>query len=209
MPAADEPGKAPVPPRLSSFFDARFKNADWSGGTLVDVDFGASEFVGCDLSGARLDRCGFEGCRFERCDVSRVELGRSQFTDVTFVDCRLTGLDWPDAAIGVTLAFERCVLDHSSFLGLNLQGLEVRDCRARSVKFSEADLTGADFKGTDLRRSRFNGADLTRADLSEASSVELDPAGSELNETRLPLSTALSVLRRLGIVVPGLSEEDG
>lgn len=189
-----------------AFTDAGFEDLELAGARLTDGEAEGCCFVSCDLSGAQIEDWSFVDCEFRSCDVTLLEVPRSSFRDVRFVECRLLGVDWSAAAttLGFRVTFEGCVLDGSSFVGLDAEELEMKDCRARDVNFAGANLTGAKFPGTALDGARFQDTDLTRADFSEATGVLFDPAANRFEETRLSLESAVGVLGVAGIVVEGM-----
>lgn len=183
-----------------------FEDVALSGRRLSDAELDACRFLSCDLSEARLEDCSFIDCELRSCDLTLTRVGGTSFRGVRFVECRLLGVDWTEAAtaLGLEIVFERCVLDGSSFVGLRPERLKMVDCRAREVNFAGADLTGASFPGTSLAGARFQGTTLTRADLSGALDVLFDPAENRLDQTRLSLEAAVGVLGVAGIVVEGM-----
>ena len=190
--------------------EGRLQGLKLRGETLEGKEFENCTFVSCDLAEARLSRCRFLGCELRSSELSLLKPAGSAFRDVRFVDCRLLGVDWTevDAALGLRLAFERCVLDSSSFMALHLEELRMVDCTARELGFEGAVLTGATFSSTNLEGSRFHGTDLRGADLSDATGVAFDPSANRLGRTRLSLEGGLAVLGVAGIVIPQLEEGD-
>ena len=103
------------------------------------------------------------------------------------------------------VGFFKSDFSHSTFIGLRLRGIQIRDCVAVDVDFREADLSQADFAGTDLSQSLFSNTDLIEADLSRARNYHIDPGQNVLRQARFSLPEALSLLYSLDIV---LVEED-
>jgi len=189
----------------ASFDGAAFENLELTGEHLRDREVDGCTFVSCDLREAVLEDCSFVDCELRSSDLSLVRLPRSSFRGVRFVDCRVQGVDWTDAAtaLGIELTFERCILDGSSFMGMELEGLEIVECRAREVSFAGAVLRGARFPGTDLEGARFQGTDLRDVDFSDAANVVFDPTENRLGGTRLSPEGAVAVLGVSGILVDG------
>jgi uncharacterized protein YjbI with pentapeptide repeats len=95
-------------------------------------------------------------------------------------------------------------MDYSSFMGMRLHRLHVRDCTAREVDWSECDLTRSDFRGSRLSGALFRHANLTRADLTDTTDCFVDVGTCTLHKTQIDLGTAAAVLVDLGLVVDAL-----
>lgn len=190
----------------SSFEDQDFEGLDLTGERLTDKEFEGCAFVSCKLEGVVLDRCRFVSCEFRLSDLSLFKPRDSAFRGVRFIDSRLTGVDWTQAetTLGLDVAFERSILDGSSFMELEVRGLRAIQCRAEGVNFVGASLGEADFSGTDLSDCQFSGADLRGVDFGRASNVSFDPRECRLKDTRVSLEAAVGLLGRLGVVVPEL-----
>ncbi|MGB9301543.1 MAG: pentapeptide repeat-containing protein, partial [Anaerolineae bacterium] len=92
-------------------------------------------------------------------------------------------------------------ISHSTFIGLSLQSVQIRDCVATDVDFREADLSQADFGSTDLSQSIFGNTNLSEADLSRARNYRIDPGQNVLKQARFSLPEAMSLLHSMDIVL--------
>ena len=181
-----------------------FKDIHLDGERLTESECYDCTFTGCSFVEATLKRCRFVDCTFRDSDLSLVQVPDSVFAGVRFEACRLVGIDWTQASwsdvrLGEPLRFVDCDLNHSTFIGLALQGLILRDCRAVDVDFREADLTRATFAGTDLAASLFLQTDLTRADLSRARNYHISPSANTLTGAKFSLPEALALLYSMDI----------
>jgi uncharacterized protein YjbI with pentapeptide repeats len=125
---------------------------------------------------------------------------------VRFVDCRLSGVDWTRAAwqgtrLGEPLAFSGCTLNHSTFIGLLLPGIEFLACRVLNVDFREADLSGANFAGSDLAESLFSGTDLRGANFVGARQYTIAPHENRLAGARFAMPEAMALLYAMDIIL--------
>jgi uncharacterized protein YjbI with pentapeptide repeats len=121
-----------------------------------------------------------------------------------FEDSKVIGIDWTQAdwrapALGPPISFLKSVLNHTTFIGLKLHGIEIKDCMAAEVDFREADLSKADFSSTDLSKSLFSNTDLTAADLSHARNYHIAPQKNLIKQAKFSLPEALSLLYNLDI----------
>jgi uncharacterized protein YjbI with pentapeptide repeats len=131
-------------------------------------------------------------------------LPESVFTSAFFVGSKLIGVNWAQAdwsplELGKPIQFSKCALNHSTFIGLDLEGLQVLDCNAVNVDFREANLTYADFSRSDLSESLFIHTDLSEADLSQARNYVIDPGINNLKKAKFSLPEAMSLLYNMDI----------
>nr|WP_240762387.1 pentapeptide repeat-containing protein [Paenibacillus thalictri] len=123
----------------------------------------------------------------------------SQFSQVRFSECKLVGINWTEAiwpkiSIPGALAFEECTLNHSTFIGLELQQCVIRKCMAKNVDFREANFTKADLSSTDFSESVFGETNLTSADFSYSRNYQIDPSGNRITKATFMLPEAVSLL---------------
>jgi fluoroquinolone resistance protein len=190
----------------SLYSDAEFKEVRLTGAHLESAEFHDCTFLDCSFTESVFQECRFAGCLFRGCDLSLVELKGSLFSSVRFERCSLVGVNWtqaawPAALLGKPLSFSECALNHATFIGLKLPGLQMRECTAVDVDFREADLSRADFSGTDLSKSLFGNTNLTEADLSQARNYAIDPGRNTLRQAKFSLPEAMSLLHNLDIIL--------
>lgn len=188
----------------TAYSEQPFSDVRLGGERLTESEFYDCTFTDCSFVEATLKRCRFVHCTFRDCNLSLVRLADCVIADTTFEACRLVGIDWTQASwsamrLGEPLRFVDCDLNHSTFIGLALQGLVLKDCRAVDVDFREADLTGANFIGTDFNESLFLHTDLTRADLSAARNYRISPTQNTVTKAKFSLPEALSLLYSMDI----------
>ena len=155
-----------------------------------------------------LRACRFADCAFEQSDLSLVRLPHSTFTACRFEDSKIIGVNWteaqwPETRLWVPVGFVRCVISHSTFIGLGLREIRIVNCTAEDVDFRDADLTKADFGGTDLSGSLFVNTNLSGADLRSATNYRIDPPENVLRGAKFSLPEAISLLDGLDIDLTG------
>jgi uncharacterized protein YjbI with pentapeptide repeats len=192
----------------SRYGDVVFRGVDLEGRAVASSEFEECRFVGLRLKEAEVRECRFLECTFSQCDLSLVRVPGSTFSACRFEDSKMLGVNWtearwPEKRLWVPIGFERCVLNHSTFLGLDLRTVRVVDSTAHDVDFREADLTEATFAGTDLSGALFGGTNLTGADLSSAEGYRIDPRQNTLKGARFSLPEAISLLDGLEIRLTG------
>ena len=181
-----------------------------------DVKIDKTEFLDCRFDRCRFpetvfDTCTFDACTFRECDLGLAKLPRCSFSGTLFEGCKLIGINWTEARWAATrlwdpVTFRKCVLDHSTFLGLSLKAVKFTDCVTKEVDFRDVDLSEADFAGTDLTGSLFAGTNLTGASFDGASNYRIDPRINTLKGARFALPEAMSLLDGLEIELTGWGE---
>jgi uncharacterized protein YjbI with pentapeptide repeats len=190
-----------------------FKALTLQGEEVSGVDFYDCVFEGCAFVEVTFKDCKFVDCLFNVCDLSLACVEDSAFTNVRFESSKVIGIDWTRAywpRIGgrQTLGFADCALNFSTFIGLDLKGIEIRNCVARDVDFSEARLVRANLRGTDFSESRFLETDLTEADFTRATNYAVDAGRNRLKRTKFSLPEAISLLRSLDIILVDPADVD-
>jgi fluoroquinolone resistance protein len=188
------------------YADQEFKDVVLERGRVDSAEFDECSFVNCSFVESVFQDCRFANCLFSGCDLTLVELNGSAFSSARFERCTAVGVNWtlaarPAVLLGKPLSFSGCALNHATFIGLNLKGIEIRNCAAVDVDFREADLSRADFSGTDLSKSLFGDTDLSEADLSRARNYSINPGRNTLKQAKFSLPEAMSLLHNLDIIL--------
>lgn len=183
-----------------------FKEVHLDHDELISSEFHDCLFSTCSFVESVFRRCRFVNCTFRDCDLSLLRLPDSVWAAARFEECKVVGVNWseaywPKAGLGNPLGFFKCAISHSTFIGLRLQGIQIKECLAVDVDFREADLSGAEFGGTDLSGSLFGSTDLSEADLSRARNYHIDPAQNNLKQAKFSLPEAMSLLHSMDIVL--------
>ena len=185
----------------------RFARVVATGERYENVEFSDCNFDRCTFVQCVFYRCLFIQCKFSVCDLSGVQVPNSRFIDVSFKGSKLTGIDWTqvgESAISkllVSLDCDECVLNYSSFFGMDLTGRSITRCTAHETDFRDADLSGAVLTGTDFARALFHNTTLRNADLTGATNYAIDPTTNIVAKARFSLLEALSLLRGFEVVI--------
>lgn len=193
-------------PEPAEYEDRVFDGLDLSGEEVRAKEFAGCTFTGCSFVETNFADCRFVDCEFARCDLSLCRVPDCSFTNVKVVDSRLLGVDWTEAswpALGLfeRIGFERCAISHSTFDGLGLRKIQIVDCVAHNVDFTQADLTEATCTRTDFTESRFLHTNLTEADFRGATNYAIAPHLNVLHKTRFSLPEAMALLYGLDIIL--------
>jgi len=190
-----------------SFEEQVFNHAEDSGSFIEQSDFLSCRFQSCDLGETQLKSCTFRDCLFEDCALEMMRVEKCVFKNTQFERSKMLGIDWTLAAWGrreiaqliKTINFKDCVLNYSSFMGLNLNGIHFLNCSLLEVDFSEASLLKADFSGSDLQRTIFRATDLREADFRKARNYSISPQWNNISQTRFSLPEAMALLYAMDI----------
>ena len=190
----------------TEYSDRIFNSISSQGKAASAKEFYNCVFKACDFTKAVFRNCKFSDCRFESCNLSLVKLTGSSFFNTVFKDSKLVGVNWTEARWpGVKLPspvqFLNCVISDSTFFGLYLKDISIRECLARDADFREADLTGADFARTDLVYSLFGNTNLTRADFTQARNYSIRISENKIKDAKFSMPEAMSLLYCLGIKI--------
>jgi len=136
------------------------------------------------------------------------EFYSQKFSDVEFNQCKILGVDWTKAywrglVLSSPLKFQGCLINSSSFYGLNLTKVVFEECRAHDVDFREANLTGANFSHTDLNNSLFGNTNLTSANFNEAVNYDIDVNKNLVKDAKFCRYEAVRLLESLGVHLIG------
>jgi uncharacterized protein YjbI with pentapeptide repeats len=194
-------------PSLQSGFtyeDEKFENLKLDGVKVDGSSFIDCIFEGCSLVETVLQSCRFQRCTFLDCNLSLAEIPASEFGSMRFKRSKLVGIDWTKAksnpaSLGKPLYFEASSLNHSTFIGLDMQKVQFIECIVHEVDFRETDLTRAQFIQTDLQGSLFMDTILRAAHFHSARNYNIDPVKNDLSGARFSLPEAMSLLYALDI----------
>jgi len=188
--------------------DKKFKNLDISSEVIEGVSFKNCTFNESKFSEASFTNCGFTNCALINCDLSLVKLHQTHFRDSFFDHCRMLGINWCQAdwesrslLSKKHVDFEKCLLDHSLFIGLDLTKTKFIDCKARQMDFEGANLSQVDFSGADLEGTRFINCDLSQANFTNAVNYTINAGYNKLHKTRFSLPEAIALLHSLDIIL--------
>ncbi|MDA3947443.1 MAG: pentapeptide repeat-containing protein [Helicobacteraceae bacterium] len=187
-------------------FAEEFRDLDVSSAEIFSKEFDDCTFINCDFSEAQLCHCIFEDCHFLKCNLSVIKVDASRFLNVVFEESKLSGIDWTKAAysdvlLDAPLTFLNCVVDYSSFYGLTLQTLVMRECKACDVDFRESDLSQADFRESDLTDTLFRHTNLSSADFTLAENYTIDINVNTIQGAKFSRYEAFSLLDGLDITL--------
>ena len=190
----------------TEYYDDVFHNIAIQDDEIAFKEFDNCVFSGCTFFETQFRGCRFLNCKFQNCDLQLVGVRDCSFVNVLFEDSKVIGVNWieaswPKRGLQNSFSFSRCVLNHSTFMGLNLKNLILTHCLAKDVDFAEANLTQADCTYTDFSSSRFFHTNLTKTNFSGAHNYDIAANLNTLKKTKFSLPDAMSLLYSLDIVL--------
>lgn len=192
----------------SEFIAQKFKGMTVQNDHLDKKVFSSCTFLNCTFRETVFSHCEFDSCTFRNCDFSLATLRDCSFKKTVFEQSQLIGVNWMDTNLAQRkyvfaepVGFSECVLNHSTFMGLNLKKVALTKCIARGVSFEEADLSHADCTFTDFADSRFLHTNLTEADFTGATNYSIVASANTLKKTKFSLPEAISLLHGLDIIL--------
>jgi fluoroquinolone resistance protein len=176
--------------------------------------FSACTFIKCTFTETAFQDCKFRDCIFKGCDLSLVSLKGCSFSNTHFEDSQVIGVNWTETTwasskvIFKPVDFLSCVINHSTFMGLNLKKVMISKCLAREVSFEDTNLTQANCRFTDFMNSRFMHTNLSEADFTGAKNYAIAAGMNTLKKTKFSLPEAMSLLYNLDISLTEYEDDE-
>jgi fluoroquinolone resistance protein len=186
------------------FHNQEFINVSLLGKEVIEKEFDDCIFSACDFSETIFRNCQFFNCQFVNCNLSLLNTINSKFLEVEFQECKMLGIDWNKAywrglVLGSSLQFKKCLINSSSFYGLDQTGIIIEACQAHDVDFREANFSRANFSGTDLANSLFANTNLTEANFNLATNYDINININIIKGAKFCRYEAVRLLESLGI----------
>ena len=186
------------------YFEETFKSLDLQDLVCVGTEFEECTFVDCNFTSATFERCNFINCSFTRCQLSLISVPYTRFFTVSFIECKLVGVDWTRATWSefhkdFEISFRQSILNDSSFFGLTLQGLILDECKVQDVDFREGDFSHAVMTYSDFTHSLFMRTNLQSANFAESSQYSIIILENQVQGAKFSKHEAVYLLESLGI----------
>jgi uncharacterized protein YjbI with pentapeptide repeats len=137
---------------------------------------------------------------FDGCNLSVAKSGGAAFREVQFRNCKILGFRFDECnSFGLSVSFEHCTLNHSSFYQAKLKKTIFKDCQLHETDLTEADLAGTVFHNCDLAGAVFDRTLLEKADLRTAYNYAIDPENNRIKKARFSLPAVTGLLHKYQI----------
>jgi len=179
-----------------------FSKEDYTETPLPKGEYYNCNFRNCNIAGSDLSGIRFMDCTFAGCDLSNVKMLKSSFQETVFKECKMLGLHFENCdQLGMTVRFEDCQLDHSSFYQVKLNHTVFLKTSLQEVDFAEADLRNTIFDQCDLLNAAFDHTNLERANLSSAQNYSIDPENNRIRGAKFSLPEVVGLLNKYQIEI--------
>jgi len=188
----------------SEYVNENFKGLDCVGEMFYELHFEDCLFEDCDFSEASFNACKFTECQFIKCNLSLLKISECKFYEVLCRDSKVIGIDWTTASWSSILTcspiqFFNCILNDSSFFGLNLNELVIEGCKAVDVDFREGDFNSSNFTYTDFNNALFRETNLSSVNFTEAENYNIDIYINEIKNAIFSRFEAVKLLESIDI----------
>ncbi|HKM38571.1 MAG TPA: pentapeptide repeat-containing protein [Thiopseudomonas sp.] len=186
------------------YFEESFKSLDLPDLVCVGTEFEECSFIDCTFTSATFENCNFINCSFARCQLSLIRVPYTRFFAISFVECKVLGVDWTRANWSAyhkdfEISFRQCILNDSSFFGLTLQALVLDECKVQDVDFREGDFSHAVMTYSDFTHSLFMRTNLQSANFAEATQYSINILENQVQGAKFSKHEAVYLLEGLGI----------
>ena len=182
--------------------DQEFKGIDYTENKLAKGEYENCRFINCLFSNSDISKIDFMECEFENCDLSMAKITNTAFKDVRFKDCKLLGLHFEDCnPFLLTLGFEGCQLNLSSFYKLKLKNTKFINCILREVDFLETDLSASVFDNCDFAGAIIKNNNFEKADFRRSYNFSIDPEINNIKKAKFSMSALAGLLDKYQIVI--------
>ena len=180
---------------LNFISDKTFTGISYTSEALPKGEYDTCTFVNCDFSESYLSSISFLECEFINCNLSMVKTKGTTLKDVVFNNCKLVGFPFHDCnAFLLTVAFNDCQLNLSSFFNLKLKSTSFKSCKLEQVDFTNADLSSSKFIECNLYRAVFDNTNLEKADFKTSYNLTINPETNWIKNARFSKENALGLL---------------
>jgi uncharacterized protein YjbI with pentapeptide repeats len=139
---------------------------------------------------------------FDHCNLGTAKLNDTTLKDVEFKHCNLMGVDFGEVnKILLSLSFEGCRLDLSSFYKLKLKATRFSKCSIKEADFTETDLSKSVFAECDLDGAIFERSNLEKVDFTSSDNYSIDPENNRLKKAKFSRSGLHGLLGKHDIVI--------
>jgi uncharacterized protein YjbI with pentapeptide repeats len=122
--------------------------------------------------------------------------------DVQFNECKMLGMGFDKSnPLGLTLSFDNCILNFSSFFRTKLKQTRFNNCQLQDTDFTEGDLSGSFFENCDFSRAMFDHTNLEKTDFRTAFNYTIDPESNKIKKAKFSWPSATGLLSKYNIEI--------
>ncbi len=182
--------------------DITYSQTDFTIEKLPKGDYEGCTFTQCNFSNADVSNSMFIDCEFVECDFSSANLAHSTFKESNFINCKMIGLHFSKmSGMFFSARFELCNLSFSSFVGRNLQGIQLIACSLKEVDFSDSDLKKVTLDRCDLHSAIFENTHLEGANFTSSFNFSIDPEKNMLKKAKFSKENVSGLLTKYNLII--------
>lgn len=102
---------------------------------------------------------------------------------------------------GLSVSFESCILNHSTFYNLKLKKTSFKDVKLQEADFTGCDLSGSLFDNCDLTKATFESTNIEKADFRTSFNYSIDPESNRIKKAGFSLSGIPGLLEKYDITI--------
>jgi len=179
-----------------------FEKEDFTQKMLPKGEYDNCKFVSCDFSNASLADIKFMDCGFENCNLSMAKMTNTALLEVKFINCKMLGLHFDDCnEYGLSVYFEGCNLNHSSFYKTKLKKTIFKNSKLQETDFTETDLSSSILDNCDLTGATFENSNIEKADFRTAFNFSINPERNRVRKAKFSLSGIAGLLDQFDIEI--------
>lgn len=158
------------------------------------------EFVNCVLSD--ISQLTFINCSFKNCNLSNCIVNNSMIQDVSFLDCKLLGVNFSQAKdFAFTVFCKHCNLDYASFDKKKLNKSVFDHCKMHNVNFTLADLSKSKLINCDLLEAHFSQTNIATVDFTSSHNFSINPENNQIKKAKFLMQDLEKLLYQYDIIV--------
>ncbi|MBX7052686.1 MAG: pentapeptide repeat-containing protein [Flavobacteriales bacterium] len=184
------------------FHNETFERQDYTNNPPIQGEYENCQFHSCDFTGCDISEFRFFDCDFDGCNLSLIQCRNTALRNVRFLNCKMLGWRFDLCnTFGLSMRFEKCQLNHSSFQQLQIKNTVFAHSLLREVDFASCDLSGAKFDECDLSDATFDHTNLIKADFSTAIYYDIDPELNSIKHAKFSMHGLEGLLKKYQIEI--------
>jgi uncharacterized protein YjbI with pentapeptide repeats len=180
----------------------KFENIDFQIDGFKTGEYENCIFLNCNFHGVDISSSIFVDAEFIDCNLSLIKIRQVVFRDVRFKGCKMVGILFDTCnEYGLTVGFDHCILDNSSFYGTKLKSIQFQHSSLKEVDFANTDLSSSIFSHCDFLNAVFENTNLEKADLSSSFNYVIDIEKNRLKKSKHSREGVLGLLNKFDLKI--------
>ena len=182
--------------------DQTFSSSNLENQRLENAEYENCQFIDCNFNQHDFSNIIFNECTFKTCNLSMVSMSKTALRSVSFIECRLTGIEFQDCnPFLFAIHCEGCPMEFSTFVQMDLKRSTFSDCQLINVDFTGADLSGLELRGCDLYDAIFESTILEDCNFINARNYTIHPDKNKLKGSRHSIHQVRGLLDHYDLII--------